>query len=276
MRKSILSIGLIISLFVLINPAFAGRYYIPEIGRWATPDPLAEKYPQTSPYVYCANNPLRFIDPNGLEWYQVTEEYTDDDGNTQTRQVWQYYENTKEKEIWTGKYDKDGNKILENIKGIDELLLFNGSNLSWLQVDGSTSSWGAVSGVLDNLGRTQFWAQSVKDYGPIPEGWYSVDPQNTLAMSNASNVLDKLKWMLKYSAWGSYATPILSQSGTQEYAFGRNNAFIHGGTTPGSIGCIDLTSNNANFHKSFISHGRILPLNVAYPGLPQWLKNFIK
>ena len=33
---------------------------------WMTPDPLAEKYYDTSPYVYCADNPLRYIDPTGM------------------------------------------------------------------------------------------------------------------------------------------------------------------------------------------------------------------
>jgi hypothetical protein len=36
--------------------------------RWLSPDPLAEKYPQLSPYVYCANNPLKYIDPDGREF----------------------------------------------------------------------------------------------------------------------------------------------------------------------------------------------------------------
>jgi len=33
--------------------------------RWLSPDPLAEKYPQLSPYVFCANNPLKFVDKDG-------------------------------------------------------------------------------------------------------------------------------------------------------------------------------------------------------------------
>jgi hypothetical protein len=35
------------------------------VSRWISPDPLAAKFPQVSPYVYVNNNPLIFIDPNG-------------------------------------------------------------------------------------------------------------------------------------------------------------------------------------------------------------------
>ncbi len=33
--------------------------------RFLSIDPLAEKYPYLSPYVYCANNPIKYIDPDG-------------------------------------------------------------------------------------------------------------------------------------------------------------------------------------------------------------------
>ncbi|GHV17568.1 hypothetical protein FACS1894169_12980 [Bacteroidia bacterium] len=44
---------------------YSARYYESAIGRFTTVDPLAEKYYSISPYAYCANNPLRYVDLKG-------------------------------------------------------------------------------------------------------------------------------------------------------------------------------------------------------------------
>ena len=53
---------------------YGARMYDQSLGRWFTTDPLSEKYYGLSPYVYCGNNLLRYVDPDGKEWKEKKDE----------------------------------------------------------------------------------------------------------------------------------------------------------------------------------------------------------
>jgi len=46
---------------------FGSRYYSSDLSIWLSVDPQSDKYASLSPYVYCADNPVILVDPNGEE-----------------------------------------------------------------------------------------------------------------------------------------------------------------------------------------------------------------
>ena len=52
---------------------YGARLYDPAAAFWTSPDPLCEKYYNISPYAFCNNNPVTFIDPDGRDWYKDTD-----------------------------------------------------------------------------------------------------------------------------------------------------------------------------------------------------------
>jgi hypothetical protein len=77
---------------------YGARQYNPVTGRWDRIDPLSEKYYSTSPYTYCMNNPVRYVDPDGRDGkvtgqgtkedpYVITAEYIYKNGELTQKQI---------------------------------------------------------------------------------------------------------------------------------------------------------------------------------------------
>ena len=145
----------------------------------------------------------------------------------------------------------------------DLSLSFNGERLRmW---GGETDYWyPAVSGVPDGTGQFDYSIerQKQRNRGPIPQGVYWIRPDEL--WENA--------WYKRASvaAWGNYRITIHPFVTTETY--GRGGFFIHGGSVPGSIGCIDLTSKMNEFAQNLTRESGLrrcqLHLHVSYPSAP--------
>ncbi|MET3035870.1 RHS repeat-associated core domain-containing protein [Chryseobacterium sp. NRRL B-14859] len=68
---------------------YGARYYNPRLSIWYGVDPLGENMPSWSPYVYTFDNPVRFIDPTGMEpvgdYYTKLGKYLGSDGKNDNK-----------------------------------------------------------------------------------------------------------------------------------------------------------------------------------------------
>ena len=236
---------------------FSARFLLSRFGRFTTLDPLAEKYPSVSPYAYCNCNPARYIDPDGRDWYE------DDYGNA----VWR---NSNDSIF----IDEDGAKW-RNIG--QEYLFFNGEKLYYYNQSYGLA-FDAVSGRPNKKGDFIYSKerQALIGEGPIPEGLYDINPQEIQSYLK-SNIVQKLLGLFGKGtfpngpiAWG-FERVWINPNNVQVYDpvndnyITRGKFSIHGGLTPGSAGCIDLSGNAREFFENLKdSNSRYIRLNVNY------------
>ena len=163
---------------------YGARMYDDEMGRWFVTDPLAEKYVETSPYAFCANNPIRYIDHNGKEYadgkyFDIHGNYIASD-NIDDDRVYIVTQNAVNKYMFEALKSDDYNamKILqEAAQEIDGLIVVKRTNKEATYTQGEFTAHGkhGFSGyTMERPGPPS--TESGKNK-PIPYGFYSTTPR---------------------------------------------------------------------------------------------------
>jgi RHS repeat-associated protein len=117
---------------------FGARYYNSELSVWLSVDPLADKYPSLSPYMYTAGNPVMLVDSDGKDWAEV--EVTKE--NKTTKEI-KWFENKEA-------FEKSGEKgeYLGEVA-----VIFKGSEDEKLGNDGTLTGEGAKAAEVTIYGK---------------------------------------------------------------------------------------------------------------------------
>ena len=145
-------------------------------------------------------------------------------------------------------------------------LKFDGQNLAWLQKGQPVKYYPAMSGKPDHQTAAD---TNIPNAGPIPEGEYMLTVNSGEHHKPGEwRTFDEFisntnLWKRNPDAWGHSRIPIQPLPTTN--TFGRHSMYVHGGTVPGSAGCIDLTGRMEDFYNDWLKYNGNLPLKVKYP-----------
>ena len=211
---------------------YSARYYESAIGRFTTVDPMAEMYYSISPYAYCANNPIKFIDPTGM----VIDSLSLDDWNSQKDKII----STRNKLIEKNKKGKNDSRIASLNNTLKGMGLLEESTDTYslnkisgeeggISLDGSkiVISYGSTSNFVHELthgvqyenGDVGFWGnkaigQDLFDEVDAYKAQYNFDPSSVSDLNSSSYIQNE------NDITTSWVQNISMSNGTKPYSVG--------------------------------------------------------
>lgn len=90
---------------------YGARFYDPQLGRWHSVDPMAESYYSQSPYHFSGNNPIKFVDLNGMnyDWVEKKDKSIYWDENAISQATTKQGEKYLGKNVLVGTHNRDAN-----------------------------------------------------------------------------------------------------------------------------------------------------------------------
>ena len=178
---------------------YSARYMEPALGRFTMMDPMAEKYYSISPYAYCANNPVRFVDPDGRDWWS-----TNDPGEIERILLQLKNKEKVNTESFGDQWTRVTDKELANGMGVfdDTSLGFTVNGESW-----ENAGYGAKDGM--NISYFELGVNSLNKSAEF-DGKHLIGP-SLIALGQPLDLL-KPRGMLGSKAGSSIASYILSKA----------------------------------------------------------------
>ncbi|WP_317165158.1 RHS repeat-associated core domain-containing protein, partial [Flavobacterium ajazii] len=199
---------------------FGARNYDPALGRWMNIDPLAEKKFDFTPYRYAYNNPMKFIDPDGM----LEDDYgVDEDGNFQLlKKTDDKFDRVYAVDNKGNKKDTDGNKKVDEkdavtiAKGIANQMT---EDRPIIKVDGDLYAPSSATSTANN--------KTVSDYSNLFK--FVADNTNvefslTLYKSEGQN---KVSLSTFHDGWGTFSPALFGINNPNK------NVFVHTHSHPG-------------------------------------------